>query len=178
MHNRLDPAADLTIPAHYFILHPPFLRSPWRRYRPNWSYWQDVTLNIAGFVPFGLCVCVYLSLTRVRHPGAITVILGLLVSLGIELLQTFLPTRFSDATDVITNTLGTTIGVMVCQAVSKLRWPLPGRTQGEKSRVWDRCAPGDFYLDWRVVVSKNSPRRLRLEMILKESRLPGPIEHP
>ena len=130
VHNRLDPTADLTIPAHYFILHPPFLRPPWRRYRPNWSYWQDVALNIAGFVPFGLCVCVYLSLTRVRHPGAITVILGLLVSLGIELLQTFLPTRFSDATDVITNTLGTTIGVIACQAVSKLRRPLSGRTEG------------------------------------------------
>lgn len=124
VHNRLDPATDLTIPARYFILHPPFLRSPWRRYRPTWSYWQDVAVNIAGFVPFGLCICVYLSLTRViRHPGALTVILGLLVSLGIELLQTFLPTRFSDATDVITNTLGTTLGVIVCRAVCELRRP-------------------------------------------------------
>lgn len=135
VHNRLDPA-DLTalaIPAHYFILHPPFLRSPWRRYHTNWRYWQDVAVNIAGFVPFGLCVCVYLSLTRVRHPGAITVILGLLVSLGIEVLQTFLPTRFSDATDVITNTLGTAIGVIVCQAVRKSRQRSPGGNQG-KSR--------------------------------------------
>jgi VanZ like family/Concanavalin A-like lectin/glucanases superfamily len=132
VHNRLDPAADLTIPAHYFILHPPFLRSPWKGYRPNWRYWQDVAVNIAGFVPFGLCVCVYLSLTRVRHPGIITVILGLLASLGIELLQTFLPTRFSDTTDVITNTLGTAIGVIVCRAVIKSRRPLPDQIQGER----------------------------------------------
>jgi VanZ family protein len=131
-HNRLEPAADLTIPARYFILHKSFLRSPWKGYRPKWSYWQDVAVNIAGFVPFGFCVCAYLSLTRIsRHPEAIAVILGLITSLAIELLQTFLPTRVSDATDVMTNTLGTAIGVLVCRAVSELRRPLPGGTHGE-----------------------------------------------
>lgn len=139
VHNRLDPGSDLTIPAHYFILHPPFLRPPWKGYHPSWSYWQDVAVNIAGFIPFGLCVYVYLSLIRVtRYPGAITVILGLLTSLGIELLQTFLPTRFSDGMDVLTNTLGTTIGVIVCKVVPELRRIT--RSQG-KSRESGVVAP-------------------------------------
>jgi hypothetical protein len=116
VHNGLDPAKDLTIPKHYFILHPGFMRTPWREYHPTWSYWQDVGVNIAGFVPFGLCVFAYLSLTRaIRYPGATTVAVGLFTSLTIELLQAFLPTRSSGLTDLITNTLGTAIGVMIFQ---------------------------------------------------------------
>jgi VanZ family protein len=123
VHNRLDPATDFTIPAHYFVLHPGFLVAPWKAYHPTWSYWQDVGVNIAGFVPLGFCVVAYLSLTRaIKHPAATTVILGFFTSLSIELLQVLLPTRDSDITDLITNTLGTVIGVMVyrssiCQAL-------------------------------------------------------------
>ena len=116
-HNGLDPATDLIIPAHYFILHPGFMVAPWREYHPTWSYWGDVGVNIVGFVPFGFCVFAYLSLTRaVKYPGATTAILGLFTSLTIELLQAFLPTRSSGTTDLITNTLGTTIGVMSCRS--------------------------------------------------------------
>ncbi len=116
VHNSLDPATDLSIPTHYFILQPGFMLAPWREYHPTWSYWQDVGVNIAGFTPLGFCVFAYLSLIRViKHPGTITVILGLSTSLTIELLQAFLPTRSSGMTDLITNTLGTAIGVMICR---------------------------------------------------------------
>jgi VanZ family protein len=116
-HNRLGAVTDLIIPAHYFILRPEVMLAPWKAYHPTWGYWQDVVVNIAGFIPFGCCVFAYLSLTRViKHPGLITIILGLLTSLAIELLQVFLPTRSSDTTDVLTNTLGTAIGVMVCRS--------------------------------------------------------------
>jgi hypothetical protein len=115
-HNRLDPATDLTIPHHYFILHPAFLTLPWRRYHRGLGYWQDNAINLVGFIPFGLCVFASLSQVRgMRHPGAITIILGFLTSLIIEVLQVFLPTRTSDSTDLITDTVGTAIGVMVCR---------------------------------------------------------------
>jgi hypothetical protein len=122
-HNRVDPATDLIIPAHYFILHPVFLTWSWRGYHQGLSYWQDNAINIVGFIPFGLCVFAYLSqVSGMRHPGAITIILGFLTSLIIEVLQVFLPTRTSDSTDLITDTVGTTIGVMVC--CSFLGWML------------------------------------------------------
>jgi VanZ family protein len=114
VHNGLDPAEDLTIPERYFVLHPGVMRTPWREYQPTWSYWQDVGVNIAGFVPLGFCVFAYLSLTRaIKYPGATTVVIGLFASLIIELLQALLPTRSSGLTDLITNTLGTAIGVMI-----------------------------------------------------------------
>jgi VanZ family protein len=114
-HNLYDASICLIIPTHYFILHPRFLLVPWKEYHPTVrGYWYDIGINIIGFVPLGLCFFIYLSLLRsIRYPGITTVFFGLFTSLVIELLQVFLPTRSSDMTDLITNTLGTTIGVII-----------------------------------------------------------------
>jgi VanZ family protein len=111
--NQLDSATGLTIPSRYFILHPGFFLTPWREYKPTWSYWLDVGINIAGFIPFGFCIVAYLSsIRRINRASAITIILGFTVSLTIETLQAYLPMRSSGMTDLITNTLGTATGVM------------------------------------------------------------------
>jgi VanZ family protein len=116
VHNRVDPTTDLTIPVHYFILHPAFLRAPWKEYHQSWSYWQDIVVNVAGFVPFGFSVFAYLvSMRVVKYTKTITVIIGFSTSLTIEILQAFLPTRSSGVTDLITNTLGMAIGAIVCR---------------------------------------------------------------
>jgi hypothetical protein len=117
VHNQLDVTTDLLLPTHYFVLHPSFLAPAWLRYRygwPGWSYWQDVLVNIVGFVPVGFLLLNYLSVVRpLKRPVATAIILGLLLSLAIETLQSFLPTRDSDMTDLITNTLGTAVGVIL-----------------------------------------------------------------
>jgi VanZ family protein len=117
-HNPYDAATCLIIPTHYFILHPRFLLAPWKEYHPTVpGYWCDIGINIIGFVPFGFCIFIYFSLFRsVRYAGMVTVFLGLFTSLTIELLQVFLPTRSSDMTDLIANTLGTTIGVIISRS--------------------------------------------------------------
>lgn len=113
-HNRVHSSTDLSIPARYFISDPPCLRVPWREYQPSLAYWKDVAVNVSGFVPFGMTVFAYLASIRVvRYPGSTTVLLGALLSLAIELVQTLLPTRSSGMTDLIMNTLGTAIGMLV-----------------------------------------------------------------
>jgi len=136
VHNRMNQATDLIIPASYFVLHPTFLRAPWSGYHALWSYWQDVIVNIVGFIPFGFCVCAYLWLKQpARYPGWTVVALGTLTSLTIEVLQRFLPTRLSDATDVITNTLGTVIGAIACRMIGKLlQLPRP-KEGGRESEI-------------------------------------------
>ena len=80
-----------------------------------------IVKNIVGFVPFGCCFYIYFSLVRQTKRAALaTVILGSTVSLTIEVLQTFLPTRASGVVDLITNTIGTYIGVLSYRAVSTM----------------------------------------------------------
>lgn len=113
-HNQISAATDLQIPAHYLILHPMFLESPWREYRPRWSYWMDVGVNVAGFIPWGFCLAAFLySIKGIARPAPAIVLLGFVVSFIIEVSQAWLPTRSSGCTDLITNTLGTALGLML-----------------------------------------------------------------
>jgi VanZ family protein len=114
VHNQLDAATNLRIPEHYLVLHPAFLELPWREYRPRWSYWADVGVNVAGFVPWGFCLAVYFySVKKIARTGVTIVLLGFAASFTIEVLQFWLPTRNSGTTDLITNTLGTVLGLML-----------------------------------------------------------------
>ena len=75
-------------------------------------YWTDVLVNISGFVPVGFFLLNYLSLIQqIKRPAATVILIGFFLSLTIEILQWFLPTRDSDMTDLISNTFGTAIGV-------------------------------------------------------------------
>ena len=110
--NRVDSTNNLLIPDRYFVMHPLFLASVVRDYQPTWEYWHDIVVNIAGFIPCGLLFAVFLSEVRtVKYPVLTAISIGLLISLTIEVLQAFLPTRSSGTTDLITNTLGTGVGV-------------------------------------------------------------------
>lgn len=123
VHNQIDSATDLRIPERFFVLHEPFLERPWDEFRQDWNYWKDVGINVAGFIPLGFFFYAYFSLVRrAEHPAALTIALGFAVSLTIEVSQAFLPTRDSGMTDLITNTLGTALGVMGfrLQAVQRL----------------------------------------------------------
>jgi hypothetical protein len=115
VHEQMNSGIDLHIPEHYFVLHAPFLRSPWDEFDPSWSYVKNVLINIGGFVPLGFFFCAYFS--SVRHFNRVvlaTIVVGALISLTIEVLQSYLPTRDSGMTDIITNTLGTGIGAALC----------------------------------------------------------------
>jgi len=114
VHNRADPATDLLIPERFFVLNGQFLERPWDEYQPSWSYWKDIGINIVGFIPLGFCFYAYFCQFLKSGNSAVAVIaLGFAVSLTIEVLQSFLPTRDSGMTDLFTNTLGTAIGVMI-----------------------------------------------------------------
>jgi hypothetical protein len=126
---------NLLIRARYFVLHPGFLTPVWVSFRSRWdgwmtwSYWSDVLVNVAGFVPFGFFFALWFSLMGApSRPRLTTFVLGVAISLGIEAVQYFLPTRDSSMTDLLTNSIGTAIGVALCRPVLLQRMMIWGRT--------------------------------------------------
>lgn len=115
-HDHLFSGTDLVIPKAFKIMHKQFLEMPWVSFRLDRSYWKDVIINIAGFVPLGFFFYAYFSLSAPGFESRIalrTIFLGGAISILIEVLQFYLPTRDSSLTDIITNTLGTALGVML-----------------------------------------------------------------
>ena len=111
--NQVDSSTSLLIPARFFVLDEQFLERPWDEFRPTWSYWKNVAVNVVGFIPLGFFFYVYFSRVRkAEHSAVLTIALGFAVSLTIEVLQAFLPTRDSGMTDLISNTFGTAVGMM------------------------------------------------------------------
>ena len=111
-HNAIRPGIDLFIPNRYSLLHQQMLEPFWKEYKPSRSYWVDVAVNVLGFIPLGFVFCAFGSKTRwTKYPAFVTIVVGFAVSLAIEVLQSYMPTRSSSSTDVITNTLGTILGV-------------------------------------------------------------------
>lgn len=102
---------DLTIPKHYQDIERTWLGSPYLAFQATWGYVEDVLVNIGGFIPFGFMFSAFLvSLGGIRGATLWAVFSGFIVSLTIETLQAYLPTRDSDLTDVIFNTLGASVG--------------------------------------------------------------------
>lgn len=64
--------------------------------------------NIAMFVPIGLFFLLLLGIRR----WWLAVVLGFMLTVGIETAQLFIPGRVSDVRDVIANTAGAFVGVL------------------------------------------------------------------
>ena len=115
-YNRIPAGPDLFLPQQYEIQDQAFLQPFWSEFELSWAYFRGAVKNVVGFVPLGFF---YYAWFAVKAPGrrAVrkTVLLGFAVSLTIEVLQAFLPTRDSGTTDLITNTLGTWLGVVLYQ---------------------------------------------------------------
>lgn len=78
----------------------------------------ESTSNVALFVPLGVLVALQLP-RRMRWAG---VPIGAAVSLGIEMLQAeLLPDRVATPSDVVANTIGTVVGVLLVALVGRRR---------------------------------------------------------
>lgn len=124
VHNGVASNPDLSIPARFSVPNKPFLESPIREFRTTRKYAYELATNIAGFVPLGLVVFSYFAWTRTRWNAVVAAIIfcGFL-SFAIEVLQYYIPKRGSGMTDIITNTIGASVGVLLMQ-LTVVRKPL------------------------------------------------------
>ncbi|MBM6614403.1 VanZ family protein [Desemzia sp. RIT804] len=78
------------------------------------SYYYNLYGNILWFVPMGFGAAYLLS---EKHSFLRTLSIGFFVSLSIEVLQYLFDTGITDIDDLIFNTVGTIIGILLFQAV-------------------------------------------------------------
>ena len=132
--NVISSHANLHIPKQFLVVDKLRFESPVSELHSAGSYLNNAIINVAGFVPLGFLLGLYFTTVRpVRRATLVTVIIGAAVSLAIEYFQSFLPTRYSGVTDLITNTAGTWIGATLSMRGASLVRSLLVRSSSEES---------------------------------------------
>lgn len=114
--NRNQSGYHLQILTPHFFS-PPYrktLTPPWKDFHAEFYYFADVFLNLTAFVLLGFFttpIASYLGFGP-RNAVIAALINSLLMSLTIEMLQPFLPSRTSQLSDLFFNTLGGLIGAL------------------------------------------------------------------
>lgn len=106
------------------------------------KFWTgfDVAVNVAGYAPLGgLLALSALRTGRFRHAIWVSLVTATLLSLGMEILQSYLPARVPSREDWLLNTAGGTLGAMLAVLLARLgaidRWSqIRARWFGPESR--------------------------------------------
>ncbi|MGI9242053.1 MAG: VanZ family protein, partial [Verrucomicrobiales bacterium] len=90
----------------------------------NQSFVSDTVINLFGFVPFGMAVTGILSMRGVgpRRSLLWVLIWSASLSLFVEYVQTWMPTRSSSALDLMLNILGGLVGLVAWAVVFRPAW--------------------------------------------------------
>jgi VanZ family protein len=112
--NLAGDSYPLFKPTFFHPLQKVVLAWPSREHLTRLRLYQDLAVNILGFIPLGFFFVLWLL--RFAHlsflpAGIVTLVLGSGISLGIELTQVYLPSRNSQASDLVFNILGTLVGL-------------------------------------------------------------------
>ena len=114
MHNAVPSGADVTVPKRFLVVNQLRFESPVTELYAEGSYLKNAGINVAGFVPLGFVLALYLAKVRnLRQITFVTALIGGSVSVAIEYFQSYLPTRYSGVTDIVTNTAGAWLGAML-----------------------------------------------------------------
>jgi VanZ family protein len=109
-HDCVAEGFNLQIPHLFHIVKKYVLVGPWDDFSWTYSYFSDVLINLSGFMPMGFLVALFLykvaSVSSWKKNIFLTIFICFCLSLSIELIQVYIPTRASQLSDLICNTLG------------------------------------------------------------------------
>ncbi len=114
--DRTGKNQQLQIPARQAVLKKSFLGLPEHNFISNQSFIVDAVLNLIGFIPLGAVLYLWLW-QLLPGPGKYallgTVAFCFFLSLGMEIGQAWLPSRDSSLSDLVLNTLGACLGIIL-----------------------------------------------------------------
>jgi len=106
---------DLHIPKKMVILNKEFLAAPFGSKEYNLSLFQDMVINLTGFLPMGFLLSAlfwHVNWRDFRKRLMLIMLACGAMSLTIEVAQAWIPSRSSQMLDLILNTLGAGVGVL------------------------------------------------------------------
>ena len=114
----------LNIPVYFPVLEKRILVAPWKGLSLNESSIKDITINLFGFIPMGFilyALFLNLSISQARSM-LFSVLLCFIISLFIEITQTWIPSRSSQLLDLMLNTMGGLIGAIIAWRIEQSAW--------------------------------------------------------
>jgi len=113
----------LEIPTRMHALEKIILSPPWIGSELNRNYFIDIIVNIIGFIPLGFVLSITLfkfNITSEKRVVLMTVASCFILSLAIEIIQAWMPSRSSSMLDLISNTSGALIGAVIYMLIIRL----------------------------------------------------------
>jgi hypothetical protein len=112
--DHIVPDIKLQIPQRFHIIKKQVLVGPWDDFRWNRSYFADIAVNLFGLMPLGFFLSLFFTNvakvnSRIKN-SFLTIAICFFVSLCIELIQVYIPTRCSQLSDLLCNTIGGGLG--------------------------------------------------------------------
>lgn len=106
----------------------------------------DAVLNLLSYMPLGLLV----NLALRKHAGVLAATLagflvGVALSVGMEYLQMYLPTRNSSNVDILTNSSGALLGTILAVSITSWSWLFFGLMRW-RSRIFQHGREMDYGL--------------------------------
>ena len=114
----------LQLPARQVVLKKTFLSPPGHNFISSRSFWADAVLNLFGFMPLGAALCYRLQQSPSlpgKYAAMVSVAFCFSLSLAMEIGQAWLPSRDSSLSDLVLNTLGAWLGVLLLNLVLRAR---------------------------------------------------------
>ena len=122
--DHADGNHHLNIPYRIITFKRKILEAEWEGFEEVSNYIQDYFFNLLGFIPLGFSI----SATLIRfgdkfkhHLVLKTVFLCFLISIFIEIVQAWIPSRNSSMSDLVLNTLGALMGAIICSKIFSKR---------------------------------------------------------
>jgi VanZ family protein len=125
--NKVGDGLDLKVPAWRKILHKQVLSWPRWETVERYRGFRDAFVNFIGFMPLGfLLMATVGNLVEgigFRWALMATLLVVFMFSLGIEIVQVWIPTRYSSLLDLILNTFGGGSGAVLFGKLKAVRLP-------------------------------------------------------
>ena len=120
IHSAVSSGVDLDIPMRFKVIDHLRFETPVSESKAGANYLKNALVNVIGFVPLGFLTALFAAaFWKPRRATVIAILLGAATSLTIEYFQSFLPTRYSGTTDLVTNTIGSWMGAVLYFATAR-----------------------------------------------------------